>query len=173
MNDPLCFRWEGESLLPLTPRWAKQCDKVLVVGQVYRMAPVEERSAISHRHYFCAVNEAFDNLPEALGQRFKNADQLRKHALITAGYSTTQTYVCGSRAEAERTAASIGAFAASTSTYVIIKITRNIVEVFTAQSQDMRSMDRKTFQKSKDDTLNVIAAMIGVTPEQLTAARAA
>lgn len=167
--DPLAFRWDGESLLPLTPHWAKQCDKVLIVGQVYRMAPVEERSAISHRHYFASIQEAFDNLPDALGGQFKNAEALRKWALIKAGYCDAQTHPCSSKAEAER----IAAFIRPMDEYAIVTVARNVVTRYTARSQNMKSMDRKTFQRSKDDVTNIIAGMLGVTPEQLTAARAA
>ena len=84
---PMDYAWDGESMFPRVPRLA---DKHFVVGLSYRLVPHEERSMAQHRYYFASINEAWKNLPEDLAERFATPDQLRKFALIKAGYYTNK-----------------------------------------------------------------------------------
>ena len=51
--------------------------------------------------------------------------------------------------------------------YAIAVVKGDVVRVYTAQSQSPRTMDKATFQASKEGVLGVVADMIGVSVEQL------
>lgn len=165
---PIPMRYDGEGFFPL-PRFAKKADDEYVIGQVYRMAEVEDRSMSSHRQFFAAVNEGWQSLPEHYGERFATPDALRKYALIRAGYRDERTYVAASKAEARR----LAAFMRPMDEYAVVTVSECVVTVYTAKSQSMKAMGRKEFQASKQAVLDVIASMIGVTPDDLRRAEAA
>jgi len=159
---PLPFTWDGESLKP-APGFAKRADAQFVIGQRYMMEPIEERSAISHRHFFACVNDVFANLPDHLAERFASPESLRKFALIKAGYADSRQIVCASKAEAQR----VAAFIRPMDVYAIVEVREAVVTVWTAQSQSVKAMGKAAFQESKDRVLDVLAAMIDATPKQL------
>lgn len=162
---PIPLRYEGDGVfVPASPHWGRQADKHYTVGEILPMAPHEGRSANSHRHYFAAVNEAWQNLPEELAARFPTSEHLRKFALIKAGYRDERTFACASRAEAIR----LAAFIRPIDDFAVVECSATVVTVLTAKSQSMRAMGRAEFQKSKDDALAVLAAMIDVAPETLS-----
>lgn len=165
---PLAFNWTGDAMSPKLPKLA---DKFYVVGEVYRLAPHEERSAVSHRHYFAMINEAHNNLPEELAERLPTPEHLRKYALIRAGYRDERAIVCSSKGEAMR----VAAFVRPIDDFAFVDTDGLVVTVYTAKSQSMRAMGKKTFQASKDSVLRVIAELIGTDPATLreNAARAA
>lgn len=154
------FRWEGDSFVPLKPKLA---DQHFVVGEVYPLEVREDRSINSHRHYFASVNQAWLNLPEAIGEKFATADHLRKYALIQTGYHDARSIVCASPEEA----AKVATFIKPMDEFAVIFTDGPLVNVLTAKSQSVRSMDKRTFQKSKDDVLTYIASMIGTTAGEL------
>jgi hypothetical protein len=156
------FRWTGENFEPL-PRFSRQCDQEFVVGQVYRLEPIEDRSAESHRHFFAIVNEAWQNLPEAWGDRFATPDHLRKWCLIRAGYRDERTFVAKSKTQA----AELAAFIRPLDDYAVVAVNGCTVSVFTAKSQSIRAMGRKEFQDSKTKVLDILATMLGVELDAL------
>ncbi len=160
---PLMFDWDGEALHPAHP---KRADQYYVVGESYRMAPYEERSVRSHSHFFASVHEAWLNLPEDLADQYPTEEHLRKKALVKAGYRDERSVVCGSHAEALR----VAAFIKPIDDYAVVVVRENVVMHLTAKSQSVRAMGAKTFQESKSAGLDMIALMIGVTPEQLNRA---
>ena len=159
---PLPFVWDGEALR-IRPSFQRQADDQFCIGETYTMAPVEERSAASHRHYFSAINEAWQNLPEDLAGRYPTAEALRKAALIRAGYRDERSIVCASKAEAGR----VAAFVRPMDDFAYVTVSEAVVTVYTAKSQSLRAMGKAEFQKSKDDVLTALAAMIGVRTEEL------
>lgn len=102
------------------------------------------------------------NLREEDAQRFLNPDILRKHALIKAGFCDVTATVCKFKTEAQRMAAALQAQAAMQDDYVIVTVHGKVVTSYRAKSQDMRSMDKPTFQAAKDAVLAILADMIGV-----------
>ncbi len=164
MTAPVPFRWEGDCFIP-APGFARRCDELFTVGQVYRLVEQEDRSAASHRHYFAMINEAWANLPEGAAERFPTPDALRKYALIKAGYHDSRTLVASSRAEALR----IAAFVRPQEEFSIVTTDGATVTVYTAKSQSMRAMGREAFQASKDAVLSVLADLIGTTTDALAA----
>lgn len=160
---PLPYEWTGEAMVPL-PRVATMADKEFVIGEMYRLAPYEERSANSHNHYFAALNEAWQNLPEDIAERFPTAEHLRKWCLIKAGYRDERTIVASSKAEAQR----IAAFVKPMDEFAVVAVKEATVIVATAKSQSHRAMGKKDFGESKQAVLEIAAEMIGRSPEMLT-----
>lgn len=162
-SPPITFRWDGEVMVPLQ-RFAKTVDREFVIGEIYTLAEVRERSAASHRQYFALVREAWLNLPEDQAERFINDNQLRKHALIKAGFRTERSFPCSSKAEAIRLAAFLRPPGED---YALIIVRDNVVTEYRAKSQDLTSMDRAEFQASKDAVLGFLADTLGVSPATL------
>lgn len=160
---PILFAWDGEHMTPASPHWARTADKHFVIGERYSLEEHLDRSSASHRHYFAAVNDAWQNLPDALAAEYPNAEKLRKHALIKAGYADSQTFVCTSRAEAFR----LQQFLRPIDEFSIITTEGATVTRYTAKSQSQRAMGKEAFEKSKFAVLEILAQMIGTTPDEL------
>lgn len=167
MNAAIPFRWTGEAMEPL-PGFAKRCDREFTVGEVYNLEAIEQRSAKSHAHYFAAVNEAWQNLPENLVEQFPTSEHLRKWSLIRAGYHQHRDIVASSKAEAQR----LAAFVKPMDSYAVVTARESVVTVYTAESQSMKAMGKQRFQESKDAVLSLLAAMIGTDPVELGRAAA-
>lgn len=159
----LPFEWDGEALIP-RKGFARRADAMFVIGQTYVMSEEQERSSASHNHQFAWIKEAWASLPEHLAEQFPTEKILRKHALCRAGYCTVEQIACASNAEAMRQAATVRRFADE---YRLVTVKGNVVTVLTAKSQSVRAMGAKTFQDSKQKVLDIIADLIGVTPQML------
>lgn len=162
--QPVLCRWTGEAMEPAGPYWAKLADRQWTVGERYAIEVSEERSAASHRAYFASIREAWMNLPRELAERFPSEAHLRKYALIRAGFRDERTIIASSKAEAQR----IAAFVKPMDEFAVVSVSGTAVVVLTAKSQSMRAMGKAEFQRSKDATLDVVAAMIGVEPRALS-----
>ena len=158
----LPFTWTGEAMVPARG-FAKRCDTEFVVGVVYHLEAMEERSAASHRHYFASVNEVWQNLPEAMVEQFPTSEHLRKWCLIRAGFHQSRDIVVSSKAEAQR----LAAFIKPMDTYAVVVARAAVVTVYTAESQSQKAMGKERFQKSKDAVLSLLAAMIGTDPVEI------
>lgn len=165
MNTPLSYIWDGEAF-QVRSRHQSAADRVFTIGQTYKLDVVEERSAVSHSHYFAALNEAWSNLPDDLAERFQTVEHLRKYALIKAGYFDERSIVCASKAEASR----VAAFVKPMDDFAIVATSEATVRVFTAKSQAVRAMGKETFQDSKTKVLEIVADMIGSSRAQLSEA---
>lgn len=155
------WRWDGEAMHPSTPRQLMIANAGFVVGCKYALAEYSERSARSHRFYFATIRELWLNMPESLSPQYPNPEVLRKHALIRCGYANKEQLVCRSNADAMR----VAAFLKPADEYAIIEVNGAVVTRWTAQSQNMRAMDRATFQESKSAVLDWIADQVGVTAQ--------
>lgn len=165
--SPVRLRYEGEGeFKPASPYWARRGDLIFTIGAVYELSEVQERSLISHAHYFSAVNEAWKNLPDEMFDKFPSAEKLRKFALIQCGYHDSHSLVCRSHAEALKVAKFMGPI----DEFSAVVVNAATVTRMTAKSQNYRSMDRKTFQESKDKVLGYLANMIGTSPAELSKA---
>lgn len=160
----ILFRWDGDHMVP-ERRFVHRCDREFVVGELYRMEAVEERSRASHNHYFAAVNEAWKNLPEDLAEQYPTDDHLRRRALIDAGFYDEAIIDC----ETERAAQNVAAFVAKRDGFALVIIRDQYVIVRTAKSQSVKAMGAKVFQASKQAVLDTIADMLSVHPAELAA----
>lgn len=155
---PIAFQWDGEAMAPASAFWSRKADEAFVIGETYRLVEHHDRSMASHNHYFVAITEGWQNLPEHLAERFPTAEHLRKYALVRAGYADERSIVCASKAEAQR----VAAFVKPMDDFAVVVVSEATVKVFTAKSQSMKAMGKKAFQDSKTAVLDVIDEMIGV-----------
>lgn len=168
MTDiPLTFRWDGEAMVPASSYWAARADRQYVVGAVYRMVEHHDRSGDSHRHYFAALKNGWDNLPDDKLDEYPTPEHLRKKLLVWCGYSDERSIVCASKAEAQR----VAAFVKPSDPYAVVTVREAVVRVFTAQSQSVKAMGAKAFQESKQAVLDRLDDLLGV--ERGATARAA
>lgn len=168
MKEIVAFEWTGDSMEPL-PRFRKECDKVFVIGERYLMETIEQRSGVSHRHYFAAIRSAWINLPETQSERFPSEDHLRKYALIKTGFFNSDAFKCETRSQAVK----LAAFMRPIDAFAVIDVTGLVVTRYTAKSQNMKSMGATVFQDSKEKVLGFLADMIGTTTRELAHATAA
>jgi hypothetical protein len=155
------FVWTGDHMRPLSPSLA---DKEFVVDCMYLLEEVQPRSQNSHSHFFAALHDSWLNLPEEFSERYPTSEHLRKYALIKAGYCDSQTFVCASKAEAER----LVAFIKPIDEFSVVLAKEYTVTRYTAKSQSYRAMGKDDFQKSKEAVLEIVSAMIGTTKKALT-----
>ena len=158
----LPFQWTGEAMVPARG-FQRRADAAFVVGETYRLEPVEDRSAASHRHYFAAINEAWANLPEHMAERFPTPEHLRKWCLVKTGHADSRQIVASSKAEALR----LAGFIRPMDEYAVVSVADAVVTVWTARSQSVKAMGKAAFQQSKDDVLRVLSELIGVEPAAL------
>jgi len=164
---PMPMKWDGSAMVPLQP---KRAGSFYEAGKTYVLTEHKDRSQSSHNHEFGWLHEAWMNLPEdMLTERFPTAEHLRKWALIRAGYSDSHTITCGSKAEALR----IAAFIKPIDEFAVVVVTEATVTRYTAKSQSRRAMGAAEFQRSKTLIMDVVAKLLGVSPEDIAQTRAA
>lgn len=164
MAMPLMLQYQGEGEFRTpTPYWAREADKQFVVGEHYRLAEHNDRSAASHNHYFATISEAWENLPDPLLEEYPSPEHLRKKMLVRAGYADERSFVCTSKAEAQR----LAAFLKPANNYAVIIVKEAVVREYTAQSQSHKAMGKQVFQESKDKVLDQIAKLLDTTTEDL------
>lgn len=159
--SPQPFTWDGEVMRPRRPRAA---DREFVIGETYVLERWESRSTLSHNHEFAWLSDAWKNLPEPLADQFPTPEHLRKRALIDAGYYTETIIDASTNAAALR----VASYARTKDDFAYVVVRGSLVVERVAKSQSRRAMNRKEFQESKTAILEIVSAMIGVTPEELT-----
>lgn len=165
MDAPILYTWSGEAMVPLS-RFAPRCDKTFVVGEVYRLDAVEERSQKSHNHYFATLTEMWLSLPDAIAVQFPTVEALRKHALIMTGYRRERKFVTGSPVEARKLAAFLRPQSIDDD-YAIISVAGPAVVEWKAMSQSRKAMPEKgQFNRSKQAVLDWVSDLIGAREEE-------
>jgi hypothetical protein len=154
--------WTGEHFVPL-PRFQRLCDEQFAVHEEIAIIRSEDRSMSQHRAYFANLRDAWNNLAEEYDNRFPDAEALRAHALVEAGYCTQTDYVMDSPKEARKLAMDLRRM----SPYSIIKLSGNIVKHFEPESQSVRAMNKERFQASCKAVLEIVASMARTTPTEL------
>lgn len=157
---PLPFQWDGEAMVPLRPRLA---DRYYVVGEVYTLEPLEDRSEASHNHYFAALHDAWLNLRDDLLDQYPTVEALRKRALIKAGYRDERSIVCESPEQAQ----AVAAFIEPMDRYAVVIVKDNVVWHLTAKSQSKKAMGKTEFEASKKAVLDIVSNLIGVSTDDL------
>lgn len=153
---------DGYAMVVL-PRYRAQFDRLYAEGEIFEMEGTKPRTEASHNHYFAAINEAWNNLPEELTAQYPTPEHLRKRALIKTGYCTMRDVVLTD----EEAAKTVAAFISKLSEYDVVIVRGNVVRVYSPRSQSVQTMDGDEFRKSKQDVLNAISEMIGVTRKRL------
>lgn len=166
---PIIWEYDGGALRPATPFMARLAEQHFSDGERYRMVEEQERSGVSHRHFFASVNEAWTNLPEHLAERFPSSEHLRRYALIKAGFFDSTSFTASSKAEAGR----LASFIRPADEFQIVTVSEATVTRYVARSQSMKAMGKADFQRSKEAVLDIISAMIGTDAAALNQSRAA
>lgn len=164
---PIPFAYEGQGVFRALPRFVGLCAEHYGQGEVVNLAPQEERSEVSHRHEFVWLKEAWQTLPDHIAADYPSAEHLRKRALIATGWCHVRDYPCPSRKEAVRLAAALNA---EVDEYTVVIVAEDVVRVCRAKSQARNKMKAADFQRSKQDILEWVSALLGADPEQLSRA---
>lgn len=164
---PIDAFWDNEAEVfrPASNYWARRAAKQFAAGEILHLEHVEERSGNSHRHFFAAIQSAFDNLPPLWAEQFKSPEHLRRFCLIKAGICNSQSMPCGTAAAARKFAA----FLRPMDEFAVVDVRGSVVTVFTAKSMSYKTMPKDEFQKAKTAVLDALADMLGVTTKELSA----
>lgn len=165
MSAPLLYAWTGEAMEPISSHYGI-ARRQFKVGGVYRLGIVEHRSMDSHKQFFAVINEAFANLPDEVRREIgvTSEDELRKWALTHTGHSNVTEYPARSLAEARRV---MRLLKEQLSGYFRIEVNDRMLRVYEPHSMEFAKMDRRTFQRAKDDVFIVLASMLGVPIDDL------
>jgi len=165
LMSPVAFKWVADAMVPLRPEAAKAYEP----GRVYWLEEVSERSWVSHSHQFAWLAEAWLQLPEDLAPLYPSPEHLRKRALIQAGfYDETAIPITDIK-----TAKTLIRYLHANDEFASVFLRDSTVFVRRAKSQRVHgpgAMSKAEFERSKNAILNVVAEMIGVSPEDLKAA---
>jgi hypothetical protein len=123
----------------------------------------------TRRYFFAALRDAWANLPDAMKERWPNAEILRKQALIAVGHCDAITLACGSKAAAPQIAAAFRMKDA----YCLATVRGDVVTVYTARSMARRVLLKKEFLAVAERVFHWIAETTGIDPAQSSEARAA
>jgi hypothetical protein len=162
---PIDMRWNGKSLVPLA-RFVARATQQYVVDAVYRINVELDRSEAEHRYFFAAFHEAWVNMPSDITESFEDEKHFRSWCLVNCGYVKGHyQYVVYSNSELSR----FLEFLKKSDNYAIVIPKGNVINVYTAKSQSHRSMSKTEFHKSATDVLEFVAALIGLTADELKA----
>jgi hypothetical protein len=123
----------------------------------------------ARRFFFAALRDAHASLPDALKDRFPNAEVLRKQALIAVGHCDVMTLAVGSKAAAPQIAAAFQLKDA----YCLATVRGDVVTVYTARSMARRVLLKKEFLAVAEKVFAWIAETTGIDPSLSNEARAA
>jgi len=121
------------------------------------------------RRFFAALRDTWDSLPDAMRERWPNAEILRKHALIAIGHCDAMTIACGSKSAAPGIA---NAFKVRDA-YCIAIPRGDVVTVYTARSMARRVLLKKEFLQVAEKVFAYVAEQTGIDPAKSNEARAA
>lgn len=163
---PIPFAYQGDGLFKAAgPRAHAACVEHYGQGEIVMLAPIEERSEVSHRHEFAWLKEAWASLPEGIASLYPSAEHLRKRALIATGWCHVRDYPTANRKEAVRLAA---ALTSEVDEYAVVLVEDLVVRVCRAKSQSRSKMKAADFQASKTAVLEHVAGLLEVDPQVLS-----
>ncbi len=88
--------------------WADVCDRDYRTDETCVAHIIEERSMKEHNLYFACLNEAWNNLPENIANRFPTVTHMRKIGLIECGYYNERMIVLPDHESAKNVATFVG-----------------------------------------------------------------
>lgn len=157
----IACQWDGENFAPLR-NFRKVVNSSFVVGEVYHLSTIEQRSAKQHARYFALVGEYWQTLPETMRGDFPSSEHLRKHALIRTGYCMERKIVCAD----DRQALEAALLAKDLDSYCIAQPNGRVCTIWTAETQNTRAMDKDRFRASSDAVLSWIETeLLGIHGE--------
>lgn len=163
--SPVICTWEDDAYRPLPGRALDIARAQHGTGERVTLIEYDSRSRLSHDHYMVTVRAAWQNWPEDYAVAIANEDQLRKHALIRTGYYDESA---GAYASPEDAAAYITMMTRAVD-YAEFSTFGEVVVVRIAKTQRKKLMGAAVFQRSKQDVLDFLSAVIGIDVTTLTA----
>ncbi len=159
----LLWQWDGEVMRP-RPRFEKFADERYIVGEIYRMAAVADRTIEAEGRYHATLKDLWLTLMDVhnpiLTETFPNPDRLRYHALCMTGQRYDRRYALPSKTEAKRFAASIRPRYVK-DPFMIVSVYDNVVVQWTPFSQSREAMPAKgEYHKSTEAVLEWVEALI-------------
>jgi hypothetical protein len=159
--SPIAFRWnvvEG-TMAPLPGGATKAAHERFEDGKIYRLVEEPEHSDESRGHYFAALKEIFETLPDHYAAQFVNITHMRKYALIRTGYCTEVPFVA---ADPQSAALVVKELSRSDDYPLVYQVPDTlVVRIARAKSQRKAAMSKEEFLASKWDVLGFLADMIG------------
>lgn len=161
--------WTGQSFIPDGNHATAVAHDLLGEGQVVNLDVDPDRTQRNHNHFFACVHTAWMNLPEGIKDApfAVTADTLRKQALIATGHCDTDMITVGTHERAEKVAAFASRLATRLHGYAITQINGSMVYCHTPHSQSLKEMGGERFKRSKQDVLEHLAGLLGVTSDEL------
>jgi len=152
MRPPIVHcRWTGDAFVP----WSLYAvRKYYKPGETYPLVVSYERSNASHSHYFAALDDRWQSLPEHLQDEYPTRESMRHKILIKCGYCVERDWVFPTDNAATQFAAAL--IEADEECYCIIDVRGRVVRRYRALSQSYPAMDKAQFEKSKQDVLNYV-----------------
>ena len=144
------------------PRFKTLCERQFAGDETYALGPVEGVSSGSRGHFFASVKDAWSSLPEE-DMRFPGPEHLRKRALVQAGWAAHAQYVMDTPKDATNMARGLR----RADEYAVIKVSANVVDVWTAKSIAAGQISGDEFKEIKTKALDWIAALTGATRTEL------
>lgn len=171
IDSLIMFEWDGRAMVPVR-RQAARADRAFVIGYRYLLeayTPEEQRSRKQHARYFATVTEYWQNLPEFMHMEAwaASAELLRHRALIETGWFNAQEYHCGTNEEALRWMSQLPHPVNEKGERVFYQRSAagTVLVQRTPKSQAYRMMKKAEFQKSSQDVLDFLEALIGARVE--------
>ena len=147
----LNFTWDGEAFTRPAAIRPGECDRFFVVGERYALVEHHERSTATHNHYFAALHEAWQALPDHWASSSQPASTCANSALIKSGYHD-QT-ACYAVSVARRSHAVCERDPSSRRFLDCDHRRINRCQRFHRKEPPMRAMGKKDFQESKEKVL--------------------
>lgn len=174
MIRPVMFSWQdvdvifdaGEvrrtkAMVPV-PRFLPLCLRQYVEREQYALGPVENVPNASRGGFFAAVREAWNNLPED-DDRFPRHENLRKRALVAAGWATHIQTVMDTPADARKHAVDLR----RVDEYAVIKVSGNVVDCWIAKSIAAGAITAEEWRVVKVRALDFVAGLSRTTRGEL------
>lgn len=134
------------------------------------LAEEQSRNMSAHRAFFAEVGSAFKNLREGMDKRWPTDEHFRKWCLVETGWFLETEIDCADETHARR----LATFIRTEDDYARIFLLedpktekKTKVLVRKPKSQAVGAMKAEDFAKSKQDVLNLIHSLTGITPADL------
>lgn len=150
-----------KAMVPLA-RFHNVCARQYADGEEYPLVPLEPRSRKSHNHYFAAIHEAFQNLPENIAARWPSEEHLRKWALCEVGICDETTFRFDKPEDAILLARQYRRNARDDYVHITVSKSTSTVILRWAKSQSVAAMGKEAFQESKKAVLELLEHLTDV-----------
>lgn len=171
---PVMFRWKEADIcveggevrrVPVMvphQRFAQLCKRQYTFGEDYALGPVEGVPSRSRAHFFAAVRDAWDNLPEE-NRRWPTAEHFRKWLLVQVGWRNESTHPLETVKDAQAMAVALRA----DDEFAVIVRKGSTVWFATAKSIATNAIKKDEWGPVKEAALDLAASLARTTRPEL------